>query len=286
VNFIDWYEDTGTSSFNSMLAEVRHQFAHTFEADVQYRWAKSLDSGSGPYTEADYQFLPGYNWGPSDFDSRNMIKMFAMWSPTIFHGNTWAEKVAGGWTLSPIFNFHSGFPWNPNYGGIACNAFYRNSGNCNLRPASYLGGASHSQSNDTFKTAAGHFPKGGTNYFTAPSEVDNYGPGGTQKAPVDWNSTSTVPTPTTLPGVPGIGRNAFVGPRYSDLDLAATKAFGLPSMKVLGENARIEIRANAFNVFNKLNLANIDSNITDSNFGRANNALGSRTIEGEFHFKF
>ena len=75
-------------------------------------------------------------------------------------------------------------------------------------------------------------------------------------------------------------------PLYSDLDLAATKAFGLPSTKILGEGARIEIRANAFNLFNKLNLANIDNNITDSNFGRANSALGSRTIEGEFHFKF
>jgi TonB dependent receptor len=152
VNFIDWYEDTGTSSFNSMLAEVRHQFAHTFEADVQYRWAKSLDSGSGPYTQSDYQFLPGFNWGPSDFDSRNMIKMFAMWTPTLFHSNSWAEKVAGGWTLSPIFNFHSGFPWNPHYGGIGCNAFYPGAGDCDLRPASYLGGASVSQSNDTFKT--------------------------------------------------------------------------------------------------------------------------------------
>jgi len=57
-------------------------------------------------------------------------------------------------------------------------------------------------------------------------------------------------------------------------------------MKVLGENARLEIRANAFNVFNKVNLIEVDSNITDTNFGRANKALGSRTIEGEFHFKF
>jgi len=57
-------------------------------------------------------------------------------------------------------------------------------------------------------------------------------------------------------------------------------------MKVLGESARFEIRANAFNLFNKVNLVNVDSNITDTNFGRANNALGSRTIEGEFHFKF
>jgi len=57
-------------------------------------------------------------------------------------------------------------------------------------------------------------------------------------------------------------------------------------MKVLGEGARIEIRANAFNLFNQVNLVSVDSNIFDSNFGRANNALGSRTIEGEFHFKF
>ncbi len=278
VNSIDWYEDTGTSSFNSMLADLRHQFSHTFEADVQYRWAKSLDGGSGPYTEPDYQFRPGYNWGPSDFDSRNMIKMFGVWSPVIFHGNSMAEKLAGGWTFSPIFNYHSGFPYNPTYGGISCNAFYPNNGDCSLRAGAYLGGAGSSQSTDTFKTGAGHFPNGGTSYFTAPMVVNNTEPG--------WSTTSTVPTPTSLPGTPGIGRNAFVGPHYSDLDLAATKAFGLPTMKILGEGARIEIRANAFNLFNKVNLAAIDSNIPDSNFGRANNALGSRTIEGEFHFKF
>jgi len=278
VNSIDWYEDTGTSSFNSMLVDLRHTFSHTFEADVQYRWAHSLDGGSGPYSEPDYQFLPGFNWGSSDFDSRNMIKMFGVWSPVFFHSNNWAEKVIGGWTVSPIYNYHSGFPFNPTYGGIGCNAFYPNAGDCNLRPASYNGGAGSSQSNDSFKTSAGHFPNGGTTYFAAPKVVSNTQPG--------WSTTSTVPTPTQLPGVPGLGRNAFVGPNYHDLDLALTKAFGLPTMKVLGEGARIEIRANAFNLFNTVNLANIDANIPDSNFGRAQNALGSRTIEGEFHFKF
>ena len=286
VNLIDWYEDTGTSSFNSMLADLRHQFAHTFEADAQFRWAKSLDNGSGPYTEPDYQFLPGYNWGPSDFDSRNMFKVFGVWSPVIFHNHSLVEKLAGGWTLSPIFNYHSGFPFNPTYNGLACNAFYPNNGDCNLRPAGYLGGAGTSQSTDTFKTTAGHWPKatkdnpGGTLYFTQPSEADN------PQTKNGWGNTSQVPTPSALPGAPGLGRNALVGPRYSDLDFAMTKSFGLPAMKVLGEGARIEIRANAFNLFNKLNLADIDNNITDKNFGRAQQALGSRTIEGEFHFKF
>jgi hypothetical protein len=282
VNSIDWYEDTGTSNFSSMLAELRHQFAHTFEADVQYRWAHSLDNGSGPYTEPDYQFLPGHNWGSSDFDSRNMIKMFGVWSPVIFRGNSLLEKVAGGWTMSPIFNFHSGFPFNPTYGGIACNAFYPNAGNCNLRPAVFKGGAGTSQKTDTFKNPSGQpgsnfsLSGGGTAYFTAPEVISN---------PGSWN-TSVAPKPTALPGTPGTDRNAFIGPHYSDLDFAMTKAFGLPTMKVLGEGARIELRANVFNLFNKLNLANIDANIPDQNFGRATAVLGSRTIEGEFHFKF
>jgi len=292
VNNIDWYEDTGVSNFNSMLAELRHQFAHTFEADVQYRWAHTEDNGSGPYTEPDYQFMGGHNWGSSDFDSRNMIKMFGVWSPTLFHGNTMAEKLGGGWTVSPIFNYHSGFPFNPTYDGIACNAFYPNNGDCNLRPASYLGGSGMSQNTSAFKTSQGNWPKsspatpGGTAYFTALPVVPNYGPGGTASNTVYWNSTADVPTPTALPYLPGTDRNAFTGPRYSDLDLALTKAFGLPNMKVLGEDSRIEIRANAFNLFNKLNLAGVDSNISDTYFGRAGQVLGSRTIEGEFHFKF
>ncbi len=276
LNFIDWYEDSGHSRFNALLLDMRHQFSHTFEGDFQYRYAKSVDDGSGPYVTPDYEFLPGYNSGPSDFDVRNMFKAFGLWSPVIFHGqNNWMEKAVGGWTVSGIFNYHSGYPFSPKYGGIGCNAFYQNSGNCDMRAATYKGGASNSQSTDSFKTGASHFPGGGTNFFTPPAVVQGN----------SW-TTDVAPTPGPLPQVPGVKRNAFNGPRYSDTDMALTKAFGLPNMKVLGENARFEVRANAYNLFNKLNLTNIDTGITDANFGRANNVLGSRTIEMEAHFKF
>jgi len=280
VNNVDWYEDTGVSNFDAMLAELRHQFSHTFEADAQYRWGHSMDTGSQPYAEPDYQFLPGYAWGPADFESRNMIKLFGMWTPILFHSNSRAEKLAGGWTLSPIFNYHSGFPFNPTFGGLGCNAFYVNSGDCSLRPATYTGQATRSQKNSAFKSApnmpGSNFGKGGLAYFTAPAVVSQS---------VQFTGT-TAPTPGPLPGTPGIGRNAFFGPQYSDLDLALTKAFGLPTMKVLGEGGRLELRGNAYNLFNKLNLTNIDTNIPDAGFGRANGVLGSRTIEVEAHFKF
>lgn len=284
VNMIDWYEDTGSSGFNALLLEARHQFSNAFEADAQYRWAKSLDNGSQPYAEPDYAFLPGFNYGPSDFDAQQMFKVFGMYSPILFHGgNDLMEKIVGGWTFSPIFNFHSGFPFDPTYGGLGCNAFYNNSGDCNLRPAAYAGGAGSSQRTDTFKSkAASNFSKGasGAGYFTIPKVVPQN---------TSWVA-DVAPTPGPLPQAPLLGRNAFRGPLYSDWDLAMTKAFGLPTMKILGENARLELRANAYNLFNKLNISNgeLDTNITDSTFGYAVNGhpLGSRTIEVEAHFKF
>jgi hypothetical protein len=69
------------------------------------------------------------------------------------------------------------------------------------------------------------------------------------------------------------------------------KRFTLPKMRVFGENAGFELKANAFNVFNKLNLTpfgfNSDStNITSSKFGQATGALGGRVFEfiGRFSF--
>lgn len=280
VNGIDWYENSGNSAFNALLLEARRQFANQFSADAQYRWSKSTDDGSHPYANPDYEFLPGYAFGRSDYDSRHMLKLYGLWSPVLFHGqHSWPEKVVGGWTLSGILNLHSGFPYNPIYAGIAGDAVYggssNNGGNSNLRPAKYLGGASGSTSVDSFKTAAAHYPKGGKSYFTEPTVFS--GP--------SW-STDVAPMPTALPQVPGVERNAFTGPRYSGVDMALTKAFGLPSMKGLGESARFELRGNAYNLFNKLNLADVDNHIPDTNFGRANTVLGSRTIEVEAHFKF
>ena len=59
-------------------------------------------------------------------------------------------------------------------------------------------------------------------------------------------------------------------------------------MKVLGEHANIELKANAINVFNILNIdpSTISTNIANSNLGQASGALGSRTIDVQARFSF
>jgi hypothetical protein len=89
-----------------------------------------------------------------------------------------------------------------------------------------------------------------------------------------------------IPGLPGIGRDAFRGPRYFDIDATLSKSFGLPKLPVLGENGKVEFRANFFNLFNKLNLTNIQNNVEDAHFGTAQDALGGRTVELQARFSF
>ena len=68
-------------------------------------------------------------------------------------------------TLGGIFNYHSGFPWNPVYPGTGCGVVYGESGSngggdCDLRPAVYLGGAGNDYSNDAFRSSGGNFAVG------------------------------------------------------------------------------------------------------------------------------
>ena len=174
-------------------------------------------------------------------------------SRSFFHGgHDWKEKVAGGWSISGILTFHSGYGWTPVYTAphqIYCNPC--NYGFQNLRPC-YNGRALRNTSNSAFKTGS-NFPNPGTantgtnndqfinNYFTVPNYANAIADNPGQFA------TAFIPPP-------GIGRNAFPGPGYRDVDLNLAKAFGLPRIPVIGENAKIEIKANFLNVFNTLNI--------------------------------
>jgi hypothetical protein len=273
-----------------MLAGLKHQFSHTFSAEAQYTWAHSMDTDSGPYSRDAYLYNPNYSYGRSDFDVNQSFKIFGVWEPVIFHGShNWAEKVAGGWSLSGIYTYHTGFGWTPvfNIGNnqiycYSCNYNYQN-----LRPT-YHGGAGNSTGNDAFKTGS-NFSNPGTVY-TGPGTTndqfsDNYFTIPDYSAAI--TNTAGQSTNTYIPA-PGIDRNSFPGPDYRNVDLTVAKAFGLPNARILGEHAQIEFKANMFNVFNLLNInpTTISTNVANSNLGQASGALGSRTIDFQARFNF
>jgi hypothetical protein len=296
---VDFYTNDASAHYNSVYFEIQHQFAHTFLFDTQYTYSKCIDQGSQDYYGDPYPFSLAASTGPCDYDATHNLKAYGVWSPRIFRGdNDWREKLLGGWQLSGIYEFHTGFPWTAYINGIqypysgdgdTCSLIYQDSNFCEAEPAAYLGHAGGSSSNSTFETNYGNFPQlanaasDGTNtYFTMPSFSSN-----------------------GMPSAPGVQRNNFRGPRYQDFDFTLGKDFGLPAMKVLGENAKISFKANFYNLFNTLNLQPIGNpqNIASSvavnpstglitsftpnpQFGQASGILAGRVIEMQARFSF
>jgi Carboxypeptidase regulatory-like domain len=298
VNSVNTFGNFGTSNNNMMLAGLKHQFSHNFSAEAQFTWAHSMDTDSGPYTRDPYLYNSAYSYGRSDFDINKMFKLFGVWQPVFFHGSHgWVEKIAGGWSLGGIMTLHSGYGWTPVYTEphqIYCNLC--NYGYQSLRPH-YLGGAGNSTSNNAFKTGS-NFPSPGTAVTGTPIAVS------CQTQPISdyqfTNSYFAVPnyfnaitdcsgqSTTTFIPPPGIDRNSFPGPGYRDVDFNFAKAFGLPNSRVLGENAKLEIKADMFNAFNLLNInpSSLSTNIQNSNLGQAGSALGSRIVDFQARFSF
>jgi hypothetical protein len=208
-----------------------------------------------------------------------------MWQPVFFHSNGLLKKVLGEWSVSGIWNWHTGFPFTPVYNTTIA-PYYQGAGYGQLRPAEYLGGAGNKTSNSVFEGENGapnpNYGGNATKYFLAPTYV----------AGPTFPDTAPVPTP-------GIHRNSLTGPHYNDLDGSLVKQFGLPKNKILGSDAIFEFRADVYNVFNKINVngasidtlvgaANPDGTVASYNphFGVATGALGSRTIQLQARFSF
>ena len=197
-----------------------------------------------------------------------------MYQPILFYGhNEFARTMLNGFTLSGIYNLHTGFPWTP-MSNVSNDAYYIGSGIKSFRPTSYNEQAGHNYSNASFSQLNGpnsNFAQGGSAYFTPAVAV-----------------STAFPNPPTYYPVPGIARNSFDGPKYQDLDATVGKNFGLPHVRGLGEQAGLEIRAQAFNLFNQtnLNIGSIQTDISQTNFGIIGSALGSRTVQMEARFSF
>lgn len=266
------------ANFNALNTEVKRNFRNGLLLDVLYTYSKSIDivseEGPGFNTNPTYPTDMHTERGPSDFDATHNFRAVGLWDLPIYRNrHDLAGNLLGGWEINGDFQFHSGFPWTP----VASNNCFTLGVQflCPVRPTAYTGAAGDNASTDAFlPLQKNNFPNGSTSYFT---------------------------TTAPIPSFPGIGRNSFRGPRFSQFDFSFVKNFGLPSGKFIGENSKIQLRMNIFNAFNKLNLApfTFDSPSTvityfnngttpaaNPNFGVATLGLAGRVIELEGRFVF
>ncbi|HZT60350.1 MAG TPA: TonB-dependent receptor [Pyrinomonadaceae bacterium] len=259
----------GTSNYNALLLNLLRRFSNGFQLTANYRWSKSIDIVSsdevGAPTNPTFPLDVRQERGPSDYDVRHYFVASALYDlPFLAHRKDLLGTVFGGWEVTGIATYHTGFPWTPVVGN--CPSTNRPIV-CPARPTAYFGGAGTDTSNDAFITGS-NFPGGGSRFFTT------------------VGATGFGPVAGLLPGV---GRNSFRGPKYKDVDMTLAKRFSLA--RFINEGSNLEIRANFFNVFNILNLqsfpfASSSTTVTDPHFGISPGALAGRVIEFQGRFNF
>ena len=274
---VQLFGNTGTANNNSLLVGLKHQMSHSVQFDAEFQWAKAMDTGSQPYYTDPYPYDPSLAYGRSDFNVGKSFKIYGLWQPMYWHGNHLVGQALNGWSVSGIYNLHTGFPFTANYNVPGGNLYYAASNYNSLRPSSYNNSGGKSTSNAAFENG-----RPNTNFPTAGASQTYFG---VPTAPVADAVTGFA---AGLPQLPGVSRNSFTGPGYRDVDATITKAFGFHPGRIVGEHASIEIRADAFNLFNNTNLSNasIDNNIQDPTFGQASNGLAGRTVNLQARFSF
>ena len=211
----------GTSNYNSLQSTFRVREWHGLTSQLAYTWSHALDEDS------QYRgvvlgdaFNRQLQYGSSDFDTRHSFAAsFTYLVPKANWAHGWMTYLTNGWEASSVWKFNTGQPYDENRSGL------------------YLIG-------DPFAGVSHNFDK------TIPG--------------VQWLNPAAFATPcvlnpptiTTCPAGVGtdpngnIARNRFYGPGFADVDLSVFK--NIP----ITERIKVQLRAEMFNISNRINLAN------------------------------
>jgi len=233
----------GTSNYNSLQTTFRLRAWHGLSSQFSYTWSHALDEISQyRATILDNAFDRKLDYGNGDFDTRHLFTAnFTYNVPKArWASSGWSDRLVNGWQVSSVMNFHSGQPYD--------------------QVRSYLNLIGDPFAGVDHKFSAAN---GGTIWVNPAAYCDP-------------NAIDPL-TNLTDPGCPGstygnLSRNKYAGPNFKNVDLSVIK--NIP----ITERVKIQLRAEMFNTFNRINLA---SGVGSVSAG-GSNSLGYTTCAEDF----
>jgi hypothetical protein len=268
---IDYLSTTAYSNYNGGSVQLKKQFSHGYLLQTSYTFGKVLniqdDANAGDFIGSG----TGYNgtmdasktrldYGRSSFDVRHRITANGVWEiPRLSKQSAFVRSLVSGWQINAIFSYEAGRPFTV-YNSVVD---YNGDG----------GGAAQAP------------PTG--NAYDRP-DVTALGNSVGCKSPHAYVNGLFQPSDFTQPSTPrdgNLGRNTFCGPNYKGMDFSLVRNF---HARLLGEQGRIQFRAEAFNAFNRVNLylpsgdlgfASLYPNPVFSTFGKSTQAYSPRELQ-------
>ncbi len=244
-------EAATNSIYHGANLRVRRGFDKGFLLQGAYTVGKAIgeiDDGS-----VSNNFMDANNHridrGATSFDVRQQLSIVGIWQlPFLKNGKSPLAHAIGGWQLSATSLMQTGMPFNV--------------------------------------TNSAAYPKGDFNADN--SSLDRPNAPASSVVAGGWSRSnylaglfpaSAFPVPT--PGTNGnLGRNVYRSPGFAETDLSLAKAFRIR------ERMTWQIRIDAFNAFNRVNLNNPVSDLSSSNFGRSTGADTPRAFQAKLRVEF
>jgi len=237
---LDLVTNGASSDYNSLQVQYQRRLSRGFQALLSYTFAKSLDTVSEE-TQNNLQsptgrFDPSLDRGPSTFDVRHAFNGAISYNIPSPFESGIGRTIFGGFGLDTIVRARSATPVNIVSG---VNRFGLGATTI-LRPDLVAG---------------------------QPLYIDDANaPGGRR-----FNRTAFDSATPIAQGRQGtLGRNVLRGFLVYQLDMSLRRNFGLT------EGLNLQLRADAFNLFNHPNFADPIGVLPDANFGRSVQMLGTR----------
>ena len=259
---ITWLDPAGDNHYNGLSARVERRFTKGLYVLNSFTWGKAMGDSEQAleYYAGYYQANPqniralAAEKGPSSFDVKLNNVTSVVYQLPFGKGRQYAANMnpvldafAGGWEITSINTAHTGTPLDVTYSATGANIVSSLSndyrGQPLLRPN--VSGSTTSQSRSAMLNAyfAGYT-------FTTPPASAPYG---------------------------NVGRNSFRAPKFDQWDFSVDKNFRLREM------ARLQFRAEFFNVLNHTNFGIPNTQTTSAAFGTIRTTYPSR--QGQFALK-
>lgn len=226
ISLTEW---DGHSSYDAMQVNLVQRPIRGLFYQIAYTWSKSIDNGSSTLSDQEYAnntgpswaFDPTINRAVSDFNVPQSLVVnfqYELPVPKAVKTHSVVNAFMGGWQVGGIYTVQTGGPFSVKIGGDQADT-----GN------STVAGLSGGQ-RPMYVNAPGCNPDAVT------GNIGNY--------------VMTQCFAFPAPGVLGnLGRNTLRMPMFRDFDFSVFK-----NQNVWGEKLRVQFRAEAFNIFNNVNL--------------------------------
>jgi hypothetical protein len=216
------FASIGTSNYNSLQAQYTQRGGKFLTLLMSYTYSKAIDLQTNSQSTSSTipnVFNISSERGLSDYDARHIFNMGWLLAPPIVHtGPEVTRTVLNNWKYGGKFLTHSGKPYS-----VTINNDSALDGEPDQRASLLPGRSPYLPSNRHRKAKIAEYFN--VNAFTYPT-IGTFSP---------------------------MQRNSFIGPGYIQTDMNLGREFPIPRIH---EGARLEFRADAFNIFNTPNLAN------------------------------